>query len=494
MTRGRVGGARLVLGGAGLLSPCGLLAATPASAHAFGARYDLPLPLDIYLVGAGLVVFLIFVASVVLMRPGAPGTGRWWVEMRAGPFSRTIFASVRWFLLGFGLFLFCLVLATALIGNDSPTRNFAPPFVWVIWWVGLPYVAALIADCWPWLSPWRLLLQVQESLLGRLGWRARISYPAALDYWPAVALFFVFAWIELVSDAGESPRTLGLLILAYTVLTSLGGAVYGAGPWRRHGEAFAVFYGVLGRFAPLHFSRDRLRLRIVGAGLLEDRETTTALMVFVVLMLSTVTFDGFVETPAWSGILDWIVADMTLRPMLLALRDSGLDLLAAIKTCALLAAPMLFVGVYLVFCRLIGLMSGSSLSTLRIGRAFVFSLVPIAIAYHLAHYYSYLLLAGQLIIPLISDPFGFGWNLFGTANRTIDITVVNAKTTWYVAVTSIVLGHVIAVLLGHVMALRLFETRRAAVLSQIPMTVLMVGYTMISLWILSQPIVESPAL
>jgi len=473
---------------------CGLLYSATAHAHAFGARYDLPLPLDIYLLGSGLVVLLTFVASIVLFRPGYLGRSRWNVDLRAGPLMGAVVAAARMFLSGLGLCLFLLVLATALFGHDSPTRNFAPPFVWVIWWVGFVYVAALVTDAWPWLSPWRVLLRAQDGLLERCGFRRRVAYPAGLDHWPAVALFLLFAWIELVSDAGDDPRTLGALILAYTILLFLGGALFGARTWCSHGEVFSVAFAVLGRFAPLQFRSDRLRLRIFGQGLLEDRSVSVALMVFVILMLSTVTFDGFLETPAWGAILNWIVTDMTLRPVLLTLREVGLDLLALFKTCGLLITPLIFLGIYLIFCRWIGTMAGSPRSTLQVARAFVFSLVPIAIAYHLAHYYSFLLLAGQLIIPLISDPFGLGWNIFGTAHYTMDISVVNARTTWYVAVSSIVLGHVIAVLLGHAMALRLFETRRAAALSQIPMTALMVGYTMISLWILSQPIVESPVL
>ena len=125
-----------------------------------------------------------------------------------------------------------------------------------------------------------------------------------------------------------------------------------------------------------------------------------------------------------------------------------------------------------------------------VARSFVLSLMPIAIAYHLAHYLSYFLIAGQIAIPLISDPFGWGWDLFGTAGYRIDIAVVNAKTVWYVAVAAIVIGHIVAVYLAHVMAMRVFAEPRRALISQFPMLALMVGYTTISLWILAQPIVE----
>ena len=124
-------------------------------------------------------------------------------------------------------------------------------------------------------------------------------------------------------------------------------------------------------------------------------------------------------------------------------------------------------------------------------RWFVLSLVPIAIAYHLAHYLSYFLIAGQLFIPLLSDPLGLGWNLFNTAGHRLNIGIINAKTVWHVSIAVIVLGHVIAVYLAHATALRVLEDRSRALVSQLPMIALMVGYTSFSLWILAQPIVTN---
>ncbi len=118
------------------------------------------------------------------------------------------------------------------------------------------------------------------------------------------------------------------------------------------------------------------------------------------------------------------------------------------------------------------------------------SLVPIAIADHLAHYFLFLLQTGQLIIPLVSNPFGLGWDLFGTAAYQTTIGIMNARSGWYLALIAIVPGHIFAVYVAHVMALRLYGTSGAALWSQVPMVVLMVGYTVTSLWILSQPVVR----
>ena len=135
--------------------------------------------------------------------------------------------------------------------------------------------------------------------------------------------------------------------------------------------------------------------------------------------------------------------------------------------------------------------SDATLTANHVARRFVLTLLPIAIAYHVAHYLPFLLLAGQLVIPLASDPFGAGWDLLGTSLYRIDVVIVDARFIWYTAVTAIVIGHVLAVYLAHVTAGRVFGNARRAVRSQFPMALLMVGYTMLSLWILAQPVVET---
>ena len=128
--------------------------------------------------------------------------------------------------------------------------------------------------------------------------------------------------------------------------------------------------------------------------------------------------------------------------------------------------------------------------TAEIAGHFVLSLVPIAIAYHLEHSLSFLLINGQALITLMSDPLGRGWDLFGTRTHEIDIGIVDARFVWNAAVIAIVAGHIAGLVVAHAAALRLFRDRRTAFLSQVPMAALMVGYTMFSLWVLSQPVME----
>jgi hypothetical protein len=258
-------------------------------------------------------------------------------------------------------------------------------------------------------------------------------------------------------------------------------------------------FRVLGRFAPLEVRSStpaepaRLRLRPYGAGLLTNEPVSNSVAVFVLLMLATVTFDGFHETPLMDRIGTTAQTSRRVAETLFALSSAtGMDETQWLNTAVLLLFPLAFVlifrGVGAWMLRLAGRAASEGHADAD-RNAMVWSLVPIAVAYHLAHYVSLLLTTGQFIIPLLSDPFGWGWNLFGTRGRPVDLGIVSPAVYWYGSVALIVIGHVLAVIVAHVEATRRFASHRAAMLSQLPMLVLMVAYTSLSLWIMAQPIV-----
>ena len=481
--------------------------AAPAEAHGFGARYDLPLPLDLYLAGAGGAVALSFVIMALVFRsPRARTHARRIDLLRFRPVAALLHPAVIAFLRTVSVGLFVVILIAGFFGTQIAVKNFAPTFVWVIWWVGLAYVASLVGNLWPAINPWSAVFAGLEKMVRRLGARDRLdlglAYPSWLGVWPAVALFGAFAWFELIVETSQVPASLATAVLIYSAITWMGMIAFGRDTWLAHGEAFSLAFAVLGRFAPIdrprrdsdHSGPVHWYLRPYAGGLIPEKPCRLSMMVFVLLMLSTVGFDGFKETPFHAGFLEWIASQPLFHPILLLLHDVGLDFIMALDTVMLVLSPVLFLAVYLGFAWLGKEIPESERPVLEIAGLFVFSLVPIAIAYHLAHYLSYLLIAGQLIIPLVSDPFGIGWNIFGTAGHAIDIGIVGAKFVWYTAVIAIVVGHVFAVGVAHFVALRVFESPGAALKSQYPFLVLMVAYTMLSLWILSQPIIGGPDL
>jgi hypothetical protein len=226
-------------------------------------------------------------------------------------------------------------------------------------------------------------------------------------------------------------------------------------------------YECFARAAP---EERELNLRPPAVGLGVPEKVTPGLAAFVIVVLAGVTFDGLLETPLWLEIVRLTPVTQTLGTILL---------------------PLMFLGIYLGFVELSRVLGGGGEERFRrFAAAFAFSLVPIAIAYQVAHYYTYLLVQGQMIVSLVSDPLGWGWNLFGTAGFEPRYGIVGAGFVWYSQVALIVAGHVIAVYLAHSISLRLLRDPKRALRSQLPMLVLMVLYTMTSLWILAQPIVE----
>jgi hypothetical protein len=470
------------------------LAAAPAAAHGFGQRYDLPLPLSFYIWGAGATVALSFVGFAFFLRAEHELLG-WHIDrpVDGGPVEALI-AIPR--ALASGMLL--LVIVAGLFGNQDPIRNIAPVMIWIIGWVGLAFASVLLGEVWTLVNPWNAIFSFAEACCRRLRADALLGfarpYPESLAAWPAFVLLISFAWMELVWSGRNDPAALGAALAAYSALTFFGMALFGRETWLARGEMFTLVFGTFARFGPLTSMPQRpgIRVRMPAAGLVAGQPSTFSMVAFVVALLATVTFDGLLETPLWArvdrAVLDW-AAEPSFGTVPILREDQAVRL---VRTVGLCGCVSLFLAAYAVVCRLTAAAASKrGARTDIVLRSFVLTLVPIAIAYHTAHYFSFFFLGGQYIIPLLSDPLGRGWNLLGTAQYEVDIGLVTPRLQWSVAVVAVVLGHVCAIYLSHVTALRLFPDRREALRSQIPMVVLMVIYTMLSLWILSQPIVET---
>jgi hypothetical protein len=452
----------------------------PAAAHGLGQRYELPVPLALYLTGAGLAVGLSFVLMAWFMRRGSSPASLT-VELD-GPVVRRVLSgfAFSWTLRLLALASFVLLIVIGLFGPQQPFKNITPIAVWVLWWVGFAYLTAFVGNLWPLVNPWATVYDLVRW--GRPPARPIVAYEARWGIAPAVLFLAIFVAMELAWKQSEIPRPLALAMLGYSAFTWAGMAVLGRDQWLSRGELFSLYFGVLGRFAPLTVRTNphpRLVARPFAVGLLVEQPVPATMTVFVLLMLAAVTFDGLIETPLWPTwlhVLHDVVGAVPEEPV-------------AAVTWGVFAA--LFALVYAGAARVMAWSAGATSARRGVGGWFVLTLVPIGIAYHLAHYHSLFLVAGQYAIPVLSDPFGLGWDLFGTTLYRVDFSVVNAASIWYLSVGAIVVGHVVAVYLAHVMALRVYGDPRTALRSQIPMLVLMVLYTMSSLWILSQPVVKT---
>jgi hypothetical protein len=479
----------------------------PAFAHGFGQRQDIPLPFWLYLFGMNAVIFATFVMVALSFEDRRASYQYPRVDLlrigllRAASSSKTLLVGLR--LLSVALFL--LVIFSGFFGAQAPEDNFAPTFVWITWWVGLSYFTALVGNIWPLVNPWKVIFEWAGGFARRLGFdkslEIRKPYQVAWGVWPAVALYGIFAWVEIVFQGSSTPSNIALFTLLYSMLTWTGMTIFGKDAWLRSGEVFSVYFGFLGRFAPTEvrvtdtrlckdcgdacwpagggcvncyecFARAapearEINLRPPAIGLALGERVATSRMVFVIVVLASVTYDSLLETSPWTNL----VRLASVTPML-----------------GLCALPLIFLAVYLAFMKISQLAGGGRVPFGRLATAYAYTLVPIAIVYQMAHYYTFLLVQGQAIIALFSDPLGRGWNLFGTGGYQIHAGIVDAAFVWYSQVALIIAGHVVAVYLAHVVALRLLEDPVRAARSQYPMAVLMILYTILGLWILSQPI------
>jgi hypothetical protein len=416
-------------------------------AHGVGGRLDLPLPLWLVVYGAAFALLISFVALRILWprpRLAALADGK---ELPSTP---AVGTAVHVVMRGVGLFTFGLILAASWWGVDDSGVNLAPYAFYITFWVGMMFTCGLIGDLFASLNPFDTI-----AALLRIPDRTSRAEPGQ---WPAAVFVLSFAWMELAFYDPSSPRYIGIWITVYTV-AALAGAVLWGREWLRHGEGFAALFGLLGRMA--FIGRDdttgRLHVRVPLSGLTRTPVMPGTIAVILVALGST-SFDGFTRTRTWTDLL----GNRTEWPSTFV-KTLGLLWVIAIVT-------VLYLGAIRVMSRL------TDRDVRDLAGDFAPSLIPIVLAYAIAHYFSLFVLDHQNVIALVSDPFGKGWDLFGTADQTVNYRLVSVHTIAYVQAGAIVAGHVCGVIVAHDRAVELFEPR-VAVRSQYPLLAVMIAYT-----------------
>ena len=449
-------------------------------AHGLGGVTDLPVPLWLFYYGAALVLIVSFVALYALWKRPLLAQASRGRPLPAGLESFVRSRGLRIVAGTLSFALFALVWVAAAIGDSSPDENLAPRFVFVVFWLGVPALSVLLGNVWTVLSPWRAAADAAAWVSERAGmrWEAPFAYPAGLGRWPGAILLYAFAALELAYWDPADPRALALAIFLYSAITWLGMLAYGRDEWTDNGEAFAVYFGLLARIAPFGEREDgRLVVRWPFTGLtgLDPRPGTLA---FVAVMLGSVAFDGFSQNELWVDFRANRLRSVIERSPDLA------DVLGMLMAMAGLALVCLLVA--LAYIAAIRIAARAVRYDGDLTGAFLESLVPIALAYVVAHYFSFFVRETQYLWAFASDPFGFGWDLFGTAEFRPDIGLLEPKTVWYTQVAALVIGHVAGLVLAHDKAVELFDSPRKAAISQYAMLALMVVYTCGGLWLLSQ--------
>jgi hypothetical protein len=450
-------------------------------AHGIGGVRDPVIPLWLFYYAASLILILSFVALGVLwQKPLLEGKGEGrplgdrWQRLLLWPGWRLLLGAVS-------VALLVLIWLAALVGEPDAGDNLAPTFIWVVFWLGLVPLVVVFGNLWSVLSPWRAVADAVAWAWSKAGrtWEPAAAYPERLGRWPAAALLLAFATLELAYPRAAEPRTLALAIVVYSWITWAGMLLFGRRTWIEHGEAFHVYFGLLSLISPFAIrERDGRRLVAVRPPLagLTARQEVPGTVAFVAVMLGSVAFDGISRAGWWQDrVYDLESRYIVDSPRTADLVHTGfnfLGLLVAVGAIALL---------FLAAVQVARMVSGS-----REGLAHVFvgSLIPIALAYAVAHYFTLLVNQGQYAIPLASDPFGRGWDVFGSSGYQPSL-FNSPNAIWYIQVGVLVIGHVLGLLLAHDRAVAIWGSARTASRTQYAMLALMVLYTCTGLWLLS---------
>ena len=467
---------RIAALGAALASAAVAVLPDAALAHGLVGKQDLPIPRWLFAWAAAVVLVVSFVALAVLWPKPRLETAR---ETRL--FSVPAFLEPICGLIGIAAFAFMVYAGYA--GTQTAVANIEPTVIYVLFWVGIPFASAVFGDVFAPFNPWRALARSVAWIAGRVT-RGRLpepmAYPSWLGRWPAMAGILAFAWVELVYNNRDDPSLLATLALLYAATQLIGMSVYGITTWTHRADAFAVYFNLFSKLAPLHWRERTVSRRLILSGTtrLDLMPGTVALLC---TMIGTTSFDGFSQGQLWTGT-SGIAPALTRR-----FANLGFSQVTALEITFTIGLVFMVCFVGAIYRAGIAGMSsiGGRHDQGELARRFCHSLIPIAFAYVVAHYFSLLAYQGQAMASLVSDPLGTGSDIFGSASTIIDYNVISATGIWYVQVAALVLGHAAGLTLAHDRALVVYRRVRDATRSQYWMLAVMVAFTCLGLWILS---------
>jgi hypothetical protein len=452
----------------------------PILAHAFGVRYDLPLPLWLFVLGGAVVVLVSFLlVEGRAVRVGEPVEPR----DRALPPPRSTAARVAGAVAT--LWLAFLIWA-GLTGAQEIPENILPTWFWIVVWVVIPLTCGTLGDWTRPVNPYGWLATVADRPRLRralLTTDEPLRWPDRLGWWPAAVLFFAAACAELIYNRAMTlPRNIAIALLCYAIACLVAGALFGRAFLER-GEMFSVLFATWGRLGCFRFGAPGRRG--FAGGFLVPFEPIASRVAFVLLLLVNVNFDGLLATPRWDRFEQSLPGGLAAHP----------GRLEAFRTVTFLLLAVALAAVFTAFA------AGAARAGRHGGGARVAlagllpSILPIAFGYLLAHYFQYVLLNGQLLAPLIGNPVGEdSWPIHLPYPFNDDyephLHFLPNGFYWYFAVVVIVAAHVVAVLVAHRHLATSGADRAAARASEYPWLAAMVGYTMLSLWLLAQPLVK----
>lgn len=452
-------------------------------AHALVSKGDLPIPAWLFAWGAAIVLVVSFFALSAAWRQPKFEDSNWRAVLPR--LSRLLLSRIALFVFGaVGVFLLGLVVYSGLNGTEAPDRNFSLIFVFVTVWLGFPVISVLFGDVFRAVSPWRALGRaagwISRQILRRPFPHAK--YPERIGRWPAALGLVAFVWLEIIygstgASVTLSPEVVAQATIIYSIFTLAMMGIFGVEKWNSRGEFFSVYFNMFSELSVFEVREGKLGRRRLFSGATSWAAVPGSLAL-VVSAIGVTTFDGAQEGALQSPI-EWLQE---------RLGDIGFGITEAVRggdTVFLLLCIGLVALIYLAGVRGMRRVPGApAFSTLR--ARFAHTLVPIALAYLVAHYFSLFVFQEQAQFTyLLSDPLGNGANIFGTANSGIDYNVLSVNAVWYVQLVALVTGHVLGLILAHDRAVFVWKDYRMAARSQYWMLAVMIAFTCLGLYLLS---------
>lgn len=350
-----------------------------------------------------------------------------------------------------------LVIYTGLTGPRVANANFAILVVFAGCRAGLVMVTYLVGNIWPALNPWRTLSSFLPS--------RDVEYSEQWGVWPAVGGLFVLLWVEIVAAPAQFPKTLVLVVFAYSVYTVLGAAVFSPADWFHYADPVAVLFRYYGAVAPIQRTSDGFNIKLPGARL----RTSGVIdgisgVAFVLLLVWELTYSAFLVTPPGVATVEFIV-DLGIPPLgtYLALLFLGYGF---------------FFGSYWIAAKYAKRIAETYVTTGYLVIRFAPPLLGIAAGYHLAHYFSFFVSLSPSLVLTVMDPL----------SPPVPPLILRLPN-WVglLNIGFVLVGHLLAIWAAHATSFAVFPSRLQAIRSQYPLLLVMIMYTMISLWLISLP-------
>ncbi len=442
-------------------------------AHSAERGLILLLPTELYMIGGALAVLLSFIVLAVIppdfvrRLSGYSQPIKGISGLPAVPFSLGSFLALAF------------LIVTGFFGSRDPLLNPLPITIWTLFWILFTLLQCITGNLWTHVNPWSGAAWVVRRIFCLKPRYAVL--PEGFGYFPGIILFAGFAWFELVDPAPEDPHRLAWMVLVYWLINLVAVLIYGEEKWFERGEPFSIFFRLIGKLSPFQPDRDgreKNRLTAPGSAMCALPALPFSGILFVLLTLSTVSFDGLSGTFFWLGLIGVNPLEFPGRSAVMP--DNSLGLAGGFGLLVLLYLACVYAG---------WKMAGAKVGFAEVAGRLVYSIIPISLVFHCAHYLTRVLVNVQYAFLAWNDPLSQGWNLLGASHFHVTTSFFNhldaVSLIWGLQTAVIVLGHVIGIFIAHVIALDIYPAPRTAVRSQVFPAILMVAYTVFGLWLLS---------